>query len=163
MPTGGYVSIFEDPWTNVRLFVPAALMIGIGGSAGLMRLTRTTMLEQLRADYVRTARAKGVPERQIVLRHQLRNALLSFITRFGLAFPFLLTGAVLVETVFAWPGMGRLAFNAILTRDYPLVTASALIASTVVLAGNLLADILLGIADPRLRVHAGADVDIATV
>jgi len=113
-------------------------------------------------DYVRTARAKGVPERQIVLRHQLRNALLSFITRFGLAFPFLLTGAVLVETVFAWPGMGRLAFNAILTRDYPLVTASALIASTVVVAGNLLADIMLGIADPRLRVQAAAEADIAT-
>src|SRR5207249_6782242 len=96
---------------------------------------------------IRTARAKGVPERRVVLRHQLRNALLSSITRFGLALPFLLTGAVLIETIFAWPGMGRLAFEAILTRDYLLVTATALIASTLVVTGNLLADILIGIED----------------
>ena len=90
----------------------------------------------------------------MVLRHQLRNALLSFITRFGLAFPFLLTGAVLVETVFAWPGMGRLAVTAILQRDYPVVTAAALIASVMVVLGNLLADALYGVADPRIRVRA---------
>jgi hypothetical protein len=120
------------------------------------------MLEVATQDYVRTARAKGVPERRVVLRHQLRNALLTSITRFGLAFPFLLTGAVLIETIFAWPGMGRLAFNAILSRDYPLVTATALIASIVVVLGNLLADILLGIADPRLRVRASADVEVVT-
>jgi peptide/nickel transport system permease protein len=100
---------------------------------------------------VRTARAKGLPERRIVLRHQLRNALLSFITRFGLAFPFILTGAVLTETIFAWPGMGRVAVEAILRRDYPVVTASALIASLLVVTGNLLADVLLAVADPRLR------------
>ena len=144
-----------------HLVLPATTL-GLVGAAGTARFQRAAMLEVASQDYVRTARAKGVPERQIVLRHQLRNALLSFITRFGLAFPFLLTGAVLVETVFAWPGMGRLAFNAILTRDYPLVTASALIASTVVVAGNLLADVLMGIADPRLRVHAAAGADIAT-
>ena len=144
-----------------HLVLPATTL-GVVGAAGTARFQRAAMLEVASQDYVRTARAKGVPERQIVLRHQLRNALLSFITRFGLAFPFLLTGAVLVETVFAWPGMGRLAFNAILTRDYPLVTASALIASTVVVAGNLLADILLGVADPRLRVQAAAEADIAT-
>ena len=144
-----------------HLVLPATTL-GVVGAAGTARFQRAAMLEVASQDYVRTARAKGVPERQIVLRHQLRNALLSFITRFGLAFPFLLTGAVLVETIFAWPGMGRLAFDAILTRDYPVVTASALIASTVVVAGNLLADILLGFADPRLRVHAAADVDIVT-
>lgn len=143
-----------------HLVLPA-MTLGVVGAAGTARFQRAAMLEIASQDYVRTARAKGVPERQIVLRHQLRNALLSFITRFGLAFPFLLTGAVLVETIFAWPGMGRLAFDAILTRDYPVVTASALIASTVVVAGNLLADILLGFADPRLRVHA-ADADIVT-
>ncbi len=144
-----------------HLVLPATTL-GVVGAAGTARFQRAAMLEVASQDYVRTARAKGVPERQIVLRHQLRNALLSFITRFGLAFPFLLTGAVLVATIFAWPGMGRLAFDAILTRDYPVVTASALIASTVVVAGNLLADILLGFADPRLRVHAAADVDIVT-
>jgi peptide/nickel transport system permease protein len=144
-----------------HLVLPAATL-GLVGAAGTARFQRAAMLEVASQDYVRTARAKGVPERRVVLRHQLRNALLSFITRFGLAFPFLLTGAVLIETIYAWPGMGRLAFEAILTRDYPLVTATALLASVVVVAGNLFADILLGIADPRLRVRAGDTADIVT-
>ncbi len=141
--------------------LPAATL-GLVGAAGTARFQRAAMLDVATQDYVRTARAKGVPERRVVLRHQLRNALLSFITRFGLAFPFLLTGAVLIEFIFAWPGMGRLAFEAIQMRDYPLVTATALIASTVVVAGNLVADILMGIADPRLRVRAGVEVETAT-
>jgi peptide/nickel transport system permease protein len=140
-----------------HLVLPA-VTLGLVGAAGTARFQRAAMLEVARQDFVRTARAKGVPERRVVLRHQLRNALLSFITRFGLAFPFLLTGAVLIETIYAWPGMGRLAFDAILSRDYPLVTGTALIASVVVVAGNLLADILLGIADPRLRVRADTDL-----
>jgi peptide/nickel transport system permease protein len=144
-----------------HLVLPATTL-GLVGAAGTARFQRAAMLEVARQDYVRTARAKGVPERGVVLRHQLRNALLSFITRFGLAFPFVLTGSVLIETIFAWPGMGRLAFNAILTRDYSLVTATALIASTVVVFGNLLADILMGVADPRLRVRANDDVEVAT-
>jgi peptide/nickel transport system permease protein len=144
-----------------HLVLPAATL-GLVGAAGTARFQRAAMLEVATQDYVRTARAKGVPERRVVLQHQLRNALLSFITRFGLAFPFLLTGAVLIETIFAWPGMGRLAFNAILSRDYPLVTATALIASIVVVLGNLLADFLLGIADPRLRVRASADIETVT-
>jgi peptide/nickel transport system permease protein len=134
-----------------HLVLPAATL-GLVGAAGTARFQRAAMLEVASEDYVRTARAKGVPERRVVLRHQLRNALLSFITRAGLAFPFLLTGAVLIETIFAWPGMGRLAVEAILQRDYALVTATALIASTVVVLGNLLADILLSVADPRLRI-----------
>ncbi len=141
--------------------LPAATL-GLVGAAGTARFQRAAMLEVARQDYVRTARAKGLPERRVVLRHQLRNALLSFVTRFGLAFPFLLTGAVLIETIFAWPGMGRLAFDAILLRDYPVVTGTALIASVVVVAGNLLADILLGLADPRLRVRAPTDVEVVT-
>ena len=144
-----------------HLVLPAATL-GLVGAAGTARFQRAAMLEVANQDYVRTARAKGLPERRVVLRHQLRNALLSFITRFGLAFPFLLTGAVLIETIFAWPGMGRLAFDAILTRDYPLVTATALLASTLVVAGNLLADVLLGIADPRLRVRADPAADTVT-
>jgi len=144
-----------------HLILPAATL-GLVGAAGTARFQRAAMLDVASQDYVRTARAKGVPERRVVLRHQLRNALLSFITRFGLAFPFLLTGAVLVETIFAWPGMGRLAVEAIFSRDYPVVTATALIASTVVVTGNLLADILLGIADPRLRVQDGADAEMVT-
>lgn len=129
-----------------------ALTLGLVGAAGTARFQRAAMLEVARQDYMRTARAKGAPERRVVLRHQLRNALLAFITRFGLAFPFLLTGAVLTETIFAWPGMGRIATEAILRRDYPVVTAVALVASTMVVAGNLIADLLLAAADPRLRV-----------
>jgi len=151
--------VFDRLW---HLVLPAATL-GLVGAAGTARFQRAAMLEVASQDYVRTARAKGVPERRVVLRHQLRNALLSFITRFGLAFPFLLTGAVLIETIFAWPGMGRLAFDAILARDYALVTATALIASVVVVAGNLLADILLGIADPRLRVRGGGGGELENV
>jgi peptide/nickel transport system permease protein len=105
-------------------------------------------------DYVRTARAKGLGERRVLLVHTLRNALLPFITLFGLALPFLLTGAVLVETVFAWPGMGLLAVTAILQRDYPVVTAAAVVASTMVVVGSLIADCLYAVADPRIRVRA---------
>ena len=150
-------------WDRVwHLILPAATL-GLVGAAGTARFQRAAMLEVASQDYVRTARAKGVPERRVVLHHQLRNALLSFITRFGLAFPFLLTGAVLIETIFAWPGMGRLAFSAILQRDHTLVTATALIASTVVVLGNLLADILLELADPRLRVRADVTTEIVAV
>jgi len=136
-----------------HLVLPA-LTLGLVGAAGTARFQRAAMLEVAQQDFVRTARAKGLSERRVVLRHQLRNALLSFITRFGLTLPFLLTGAVLIETIFAWPGMGRLAVDAILTRDHALVTATGLIASTVVVSGNFLADILIGIADPRVRVAA---------
>src|SRR3982074_442765 len=110
------------------LVLPAATL-GLVGAAGTARFQRAAMLEVASQDYVRTARAKGGPERQVALRDTLRNALLCSITRFGLALPFLLTGAVLVETIFAWPGMGRLAFEAILSRDYPLVTGTPPIAS----------------------------------
>ena len=142
-----------------HLVLPA-LTLGLVGAAGTARFQRAAMLEVAQQDFVRTARAKGLSERRVVLRHQLRNALLSFITRFGLTLPFLLTGAVLIETIFAWPGMGRLAVDAILTRDHALVTATALIASTVVVSGNLLADILIGIADPRVRVAADEAVPL---
>jgi peptide/nickel transport system permease protein len=130
-----------------------ALTLGIVGAAGTARFQRAAMLEVAGQDYVRTARAKGASERRVVLRHQLRNALLSFISLFGLAFPFLLTGAVLIETIFAWPGMGRLATDAILRRDFPVVNAAVLLASTLVVTGSLLADVLLAVADPRLRVR----------
>ncbi len=144
-----------------HLVLPAATL-GLVGAAGTARFQRAAMLEVAQQDFVRTARAKGLPERRVVLRHQLRNALLSFITRFGLTFPFLLTGAVLIETIFAWPGMGRLTVDAILQRDYAVVTATALIASTFVVAGNLLADVLLGLADPRIRLHDDAVVNVVT-
>ncbi|HEV2750705.1 MAG TPA: ABC transporter permease [Gemmatimonadales bacterium] len=130
-----------------------ALTLGLVGAAGTARYQRAAMLEVIGQDYVRTARAKGLPERRVLLVHALRNALLPFITLIGLTFPFLLTGAVLVETVFAWPGMGRLAVNAILQRDYPVVTGAALVASGMVVLGSLIADVLYGVADPRIRVR----------
>ena len=128
-----------------------ALTLGLVGAAGTARYQRAAMLEALGLDFVRTARAKGAGETRVLLRHALRNALLPIITLFGLAFPFLLTGAVLTERIFAWPGMGWLAADAILARDYPVVTAAALVAAVMVAAGSLLADLLLAAADPRIR------------
>jgi peptide/nickel transport system permease protein len=149
---------FDRLW---HLILPTATL-GLVGAAGTARFQRAAMLEVAQQDFVRTARAKGLPERRIVLHHQLRNALLSFITRLGLTFPFLLTGSVLIENIFAWPGMGRLTVTAILQRDYAVVTATALIASTLVVTSSLLADMLLAVADPRIRVHDDAVVDIVT-
>ena len=134
----GWIPIYTTPpatlWDELLLYSIPAAAVGFRSSALMMRLTRSSMLEVLRQDYIRTARAKGASERRVALRHQLRNALLSFITLFGLAFPFLLTGAVLIETIFAWPGMGRLATDAILRRDFPVVNAAVLLASTMVVA-----------------------------
>ena len=132
-----------------------ALTLGLVGAAGTARFHRAAMLEVLGQDYVRTARAKGAGERRVVLVHALRNALLPFITLFGLALPFLLTGAVLIETVFAWPGMGKLAADAIFRRDYPVVTAAAMVASGMVVLGSLVADLLYASADPRIRMRPG--------
>lgn len=133
-----------------------ALTLGLVAGGGTARFQRAAILEVARQDFVRTARAKGLSERRVVLRHVLRNALLPIITIFGLAFPFLLTGAVLIETIFAWPGMGRLATQAILQRDYPLVTAASLIATSVVVLGSMLADVLLAVADPRIHLTGEA-------
>ena len=130
-----------------------ALTLGLVGAAATARYQRAAMLDVISQDYVRTARAKGLRERRVLLVHALRNALLPIITLFGLAFPFLFTGAVLIETVFAWPGMGRLAVNAIFQRDYPVVTGAALLTSTMVVLGNLIADALYAVADPRIRVR----------
>lgn len=162
LPVGGLHDLVRCPRVDSffclgdflwHLALPA-LTLGLVGAAATARYQRAAMLEVIRQDFVRTARAKGLPERRVLLVHALRNALLPFITLFGLTFPFLLTGAVLVETVFAWPGMGRLAVTAILQRDYPVVTAAAIVASVMVVLGNLLADALYGVADPRIRVRA---------
>ena len=147
------------PWHIVALDVlwhlvlPAATM-GLIGAAATARYQRAAMLEVLSQDYVRAARARGAGEVRVVLRHALRNALLPLITVFGLAFPFLLTGAVLVETIFSWPGMGRLATDAIGARDYMLVTATVSVAGVMVALGTLLADVLYALADPRIRLRS---------
>jgi peptide/nickel transport system permease protein len=128
-----------------------ALTLGLVGAGGTARYQRAALLEVIGQDFIRTARAKGLRERRVWLVHALRNALLPMITLFGLSLPFLLTGAVLIETVFSWPGMGRLAADAIFARDYPVVTATALLASVMVVLGSLVADLLYAVADPRIR------------
>lgn len=160
-PGGGILSAElgpSTPWpTRVadvawHLVLPG-LTLGLVGAAGTARYQRAALIEALGHDFVRTARAKGADERRVVLRHALRNALLPIITLFGLAFPFLLTGAVLTESIFSWPGMGRLAADAIFQRDYPVVTATALVSGVMVVLGTLLADLLYAAADPRIRVR----------
>ena len=133
-----------------HLVLPGATLTLLA-AAGIARFQRAAVLDVVQRDFVRVARAKGIGERRVVMRHVLRNALLPVITLVGLAFPTLLGGAVFVETVFAWPGMGFLSVNASSTRDYPLVMAAVIIGSMMVTVGNLLADLLYAVADPRLR------------
>ncbi|MBA2521531.1 MAG: ABC transporter permease [Chloroflexia bacterium] len=120
----------------------------------LMRYARSTMLEVLRQDYVTTARAKGLRERIVMIGHAFRNALIPLITVVGLSLPELLSGAVITETIFQWPGMGMLAVRAVNARDYPLILGTILVTATLVLLSNLAADLLYGVADPRIRVSA---------
>lgn len=139
--------VFDRLW---HLMLPAIVM-AIHGIGGLSRYTRSSMLEVIRQDYVRTARAKGLPEDTVYYKHALRNALLPIITIFGFLIPSLIGGSIIMETVFAWPGIGRLAYQAVLARDYPVVMTITTISAVLTLAGNFIADILYGIADPRIR------------
>jgi len=133
-----------------HLMLPS-ILLAIQGIAGLSRYTRSSMLEVIRQDYIRTAKAKGIPEETVYYKHGLRNALLPIITIFGLLIPDLIGGSIIIETVFAWPGIGRLSFQAVLARDYPVVMTILTISAVLTLLGNLIADILYGIADPRIR------------
>ncbi|MBT3924006.1 MAG: ABC transporter permease [Nitrospina sp.] len=128
-----------------------ALISAVGGMAVLSRYVRSQMLEVIHQDYMRTARAKGLPEDQVIYRHGLRNALLPFITMFGLTIPGLIGGSVIFETIFAWPGMGRLGFEAILARDFPVILTLTFFSAILVLIGTLISDILYGVADPRIK------------
>jgi peptide/nickel transport system permease protein len=136
---------------RLRHLVLPALTLGLAAAGYTARHQRSAMLEAIGQDFIRTARAKGLRERTVILRHALRNALLPTIALAGIAFPVLLSGTVLVETVFSWPGMGRLAADAIGRRDYPMVTGAALLAAAMVVLGNLLADLAARLADPRIR------------
>jgi peptide/nickel transport system permease protein len=119
--------------------------------AGISRYQRAAMLEVLPSDFIRTARAKGLPEREIIWRHALRTALTPMVTMLGLLLPALLGGALFVEKIFSWPGMGLLAANAIDARDYDLVTATVVVGSVMVVIGNVAADLLHVLIDPRIR------------
>jgi len=138
---------------RLRHLALPALTLTLLASASVARYQRAALLDVLPADFIRTARLKGLTEREILRRHALRNALLPIITLIGLSFPALLTGAFFVERIFAWPGMGYAVINAISTRDYPLVVGGVIIGSIMVTLGSLLADLLYVWADPRLRGH----------
>jgi len=157
-PPSGITSAGYDllsPWDQLKdrihhLVLPA-LSLTLVLAAGVSRYVRTSMLEVLHQDYIRTARAKGLSESRVILKHGLRNALIPVVSLFGLYFPFLLSGAVFVEYVFAWPGMGKLMVDSVLSRDYPVVLAGTFFFGGMVVLGNLLADLLYGVVDPRIR------------
>jgi peptide/nickel transport system permease protein len=133
-----------------HLVLPAVTLGAIGGAA-TARYQRAAMIEVVKEEFIRVARAKGLSERLVVWRHALRNALLPVITLFGLTFPIVLSGTVLVEKVFAWPGLGKLTIDAVLQRDYAVVTGAAILSAVMVVAGSLIADVLYRIVDPRTR------------
>ncbi len=150
-PTGGYVSPLEDPWLNARLFVPPALVLGLGGAAGLMRLVRATMLEVLRSDYVRTARAKGLKGQSVILNHAFRNTLAPLVTVVGIAFTAIFSGSVIAEQVMSIDGLGRFFFVSVISRDFPVVQFLVLYTATVVIVANLVVDLSYAWIDPRIR------------
>ena len=157
-PLGGMVSLDHDSlsWSGKvvdrlhHLILPA-LVLATVPLASRMRQMRASLLEVLRADYVTTARAKGLSESQVVLKHAVRNALNPLVTLFGYTLGGLLSGAFLVEVILSWPGLGRVTIDALLTRDLYLIMGSVLMASSVLVLGNLVADLLLLVVDPRLR------------
>jgi peptide/nickel transport system permease protein len=141
------VMIMDRTW---HLVIPSALG-ATGGIALLSRYVRGQMLEVQNQDYVRTARAKGLPADQVYYKHALRNALLPFVTMFGLILPGLIGGSVIIESIFSWPGMGRMAYEAILARDYPVILTVNFISAILVLAGTFISDLLYLVVDPRIR------------
>jgi len=145
LPVGGYV---EQGWE--RLILPA-VTLGFSSVAAILRLTRSSMLDVLGSDYVRLARIKGLSERKVVWKHGLRNALIPVVTYSGLLFLWALAGSVVVETIFAWPGLGRLAFQAVNNRDYPVEQGILLIFTGLFVLMNLAVDLLYSFLDPRIR------------
>jgi len=158
LPTSGLATIghesadgWEELGDRLRHLVLPVVVLGVASAAGLARFARGGMVDSLAEDHIRTARAKGVTERRVVWFHAFRNALPPLLTVIGLSVPFLLGGAVVVEKVFAWPGMGALVVDSILARDYPVVLATNVVAAVLVIAGNFLADVSYVIADPRTK------------
>ncbi len=152
LPASGYVSPFEDLRANLAAMIMPAFVLGNAIAAVLMRHTRSAMLQVLSSDYVRTARAKGVRERDVILKHALRNALIPIITLGALEFGTLLSGAVLTEQVFTIPGFGKLIVDAVFNRDYAVVQGVVLFTATAYILLNLVADILYAVANPRMRI-----------
>ena len=141
----------EDPLGNLGMFFIPSLILGTAGAAGTMRLTRTMMLEVLRQDYIRTAWAKGLRERVVIMRHAIKNALIPVVTLIGLELPMLVGGAVIIENIFNLPGLGQLAVTALTERDYPVVSGVNLFFAAAVLGANLIIDLIYPYLDPRVR------------
>jgi peptide/nickel transport system permease protein len=154
LPASGFVSVFDDPVESLRHLLMPALVLGSGLAAVIMRQTRSAMLEALSADYVRTARAKGLGGAQVVLGHALRNSLIVVTTIVGLQLGVLISGAVVTEQIFVLPGFGKLTIDAVFTRDYPMIQGVVLVTATAYIGINLLVDLLYSVIDPRIRVGA---------
>ena len=151
LPSGGYVAFSQDPIGWLRSTTMPAISLALLQAGLLARITRSGMLEVLRQDYVRTARAKGLPERQVILKHALANALIPIVTVVGIIISLLLSGAVVTEALFSLPGMGQLLTQAVLSRDYPMVQGGLLLVTTFLVVVNILVDILYALIDPRVR------------
>jgi peptide/nickel transport system permease protein len=152
LPSSGMHSAGETGfWNLIQHLILPSITIAIGSIAGWSRYLRSSTIEALEQDYVRTARAKGVKERSVVVRHVLKNALIPFVTVAAIDIPLYLTGAVLVETVFSWPGMGRLFYDSLTVRDYPVLMGIVVLGAVMIVIGNLVADILYVVLDPRIK------------
>ena len=156
LPASGFVPLFQDPLGNLQRMLMPALVLGTGLSAVLMRQTRNAMIEVLGADYIRTARSKGLAPRAVVFRHAIRNGLVPVVTILGLQTGALMGGAVVTEQIFVVPGFGRLIVEAVFTRDYPLVQGVVLITASAYVGVNLLVDLSYSLLNPRIRVRGAA-------
>jgi len=147
-----YLPAWKQPWDVASHLVLPVAVATFGGLAGFSRYMRQSMLEVVRQDYVQSARAKGLAERVVIGKHALRNAVLPLVTILGLSLPGLIGGSVIVETIFAIPGMGQLMVQAAFERDYPVLMGNLVIVSTLTLFANLAADLAYSLVDPRIRV-----------
>jgi peptide/nickel transport system permease protein len=151
LPPSGYVPFSDDPLGNIKSLILPAVTLGTSAAAGLMRLTRSALLEVIGQDYMRTAEAKGLRARVVLWRHGMRNALIPVVTLIGLELGGLLGGAFIMEQIFSLPGMGKLAVDAIYSRDYPIVQGVLLMATLAYLFANFAVDLVYGVLDPRIR------------
>jgi peptide/nickel transport system permease protein len=156
LPASGFVPFFENPFQNLQRMILPAIVLGTGLSAVLMRQMRSAMLETMSSDYVRTARSKGLSERQVVLVHALRNSLITVVTVLGLQLGALISGAVITEQIFVIPGFGKLIVDGVFTRDYPVIQGVALVTVFGYVFVNLLVDLSYSFLNPRIRVGGGA-------
>jgi peptide/nickel transport system permease protein len=154
LPASGFVPLLEDPVENLRRMILPAVVLGSGLGTILLRQMRSAMIASLQSDYVRTARAKGLHERDVVLRHALRNSLVTVVTVLGLELGALISGSVVTESIFLIPGFGRMIIEAISTRDYPLIQGVALVSAVAYIGINLIVDLLYSVLNPKVAVES---------